>query len=1669
MSVIDEKILQMAFDNGNFEKNIAVSQKSLDMFKKSLDFSNVTTGLSTIAKTISNSFDFSGVTNGIQGIGSQFSALESIAFGFFSRIGIMAFDAGRKMVEALTIDPIKTGFREYETQINAVQTILANTSSKGTTLDQVNEALDELNVYADKTIYNFTQMTKNIGTFTAAGVDLETSTKAIKGIANLAAVSGSTSEQASRAMYQLSQAIAAGRVNLQDWNSVVNAGMGGTVFQNALMETAEAMGIAVDRTKNFRETISAKGDGWLTSDVLLKTLEKFTGDMTEAELAAQGYSKSQIKSIMKMGETANDAATKVKTFTQLWETTTEFVQSGWTQSWEYVIGDFEEAKELLTSISKAFEEILGPSIEARNNVLKFWHDMGGRDKLVNAINNSFEALKWNLAPITNAFNDILPALSGQKLMRISTIIEDISKKLKLPEKELMKLEIISRGLFSIVDILIMGIKSFLEAVKPDFESLSDEFDNILTKVTELSRSIWNFRDELKKNKGTDAFFGKIVTGISKLFKMFPNLSGRFASSFTVIKNVLGDVYGYISEIFSRIGNALKFWVDFGGLYDIFLGLSNVVGALFYNIQPLLHVLSSLFEMPDLSGNKMKRVTTAFLNFSKSLKLSTQTMLKLESIGHGFIAFIEIIIETVKAVAKAFSPLIKEISGPVKGAFSNLGDFLLSAASKFSSYLIRLRDDIKKNDSIYKSITEFVSKIKTFFTRIYTATDEMLKKLTGLGIEDVVSGILSGISNLFVKFWNIIDSVLSNKAVADIFDFLLLNIPIVYEHLIELAPVAFEAIGRIAEAIGKLWRAFVGNGSMEDVTGSLGLLNTLLVGLTVLDIRKFVKDLPDTFSNITTAFTGVPGAINTCLNSISNFFKTMSKSQEEKIIRGIATSVLMLAIAMFILSTIDVPHIIVAFGAIEGLFISLTKAFAAMSQTMTAGTAVKTIGVMGVVIFQIAKSVLVMSIAVAILASLNIGKMWSAVGAITVLMGIIAAMAYLIPRFMKFGTAADALRKSSLGFIFIAVAVLILATAVKKLAKLDIGAMWSAVGAIAVLTAVLVLAARFAESDFGGIIGILLIAVAVSIVAKSVKTLAKIDTKAMWSATIAIGILMLALTGIAALAKNDLGGMIGVLIMAVAVSIVSKAVKKLADIDTKAMWNAVIAIAALMLALTLIAKMASADPKAIVGILVMAIAVIIMASAIAIIATSLKLLSTISVDQMLVAVGGLAALLLIFIGLGALAMAVPEIVAGMYAMAGALLALGAAVFLTGAGVFLLATGLVMLGASYGVIGLTIIALAEAVATAIPIIIDGVLNGLIHLLQRITELLPTLQETVQTLVLALIEAAINTLFLGLPMIIDFVSEFWDENGDSIMEGLKTAWDNFWVWISDNLPIWWANFKEDWSSGWDDIVAQVSIWWNDFWTNWEEGWGDIKDMWTQFWTQVAEKFVDIMENFWDNWKSGGEDIINGIKAGIQWAWDHTLVGYIVGIAGDLLGVFNMAEEIHSPSKKFAESGKMIMAGLQQGIDDGSDSVYSTITDVGNTMSGILTPSLFKNVSDTMYSSVPATLVPDLDATNVYTGANKISSMFASTSFKMADVNGKLVSDNLQYQLDQSKARIYNDSKVVDSIKALGNDIMNLNESMAQQKVYLDTGAMVGAMAGPMDKALGSRQIRSKRGGGR
>lgn len=474
---VDTRVVEMQFDNKQFEKGVRTSITSLEELRKELKLDNITSSLEQITNRFS--------TMGIVGM----TAIQDITRS--------AIRGGKQMIDSLYIDPAKTGFNEYETQMNAVQTILANTSKDGVGIEKVNQKLDELNAYADKTIYNFSEMTRNIGTFTAAGVDIDTSTNAIKGIANLAAVSGSTSQQASTAMYQLSQAIAAGSVKLQDWNSVVNAGMGGEVFQDALMRTGKLMRSKLPKDAkemfdalqkgevSFRESLSS---GWITDDILTHTLATFTGDMTEDQLLKFGYSNAEVEEILKMGQTAQDAATKVKTLTQLFDTLKEAMGSGWAQSWELIVGDFEEAKELFTSISDYFSASISKAAESRNRMLENWKYMGGRQALIDSFWNMAEAIDNVKEAIGGVFKEFFPPMNALQLTNMTFSLEHFTEKVKAltEDTEVMGkvtgvVRKFAQGLAFGRDMIIKGISGFSdlgEKFKGFGEGLGAAFEHV---------------------------------------------------------------------------------------------------------------------------------------------------------------------------------------------------------------------------------------------------------------------------------------------------------------------------------------------------------------------------------------------------------------------------------------------------------------------------------------------------------------------------------------------------------------------------------------------------------------------------------------------------------------------------------------------------------------------------------------------------------------------------------------------------------------------------------------------------------------------------------------------------------------------------------------------------------------------------------------------------------------------------------------------------------------------------------------------------------------------------------------------------------------------------------------------------------------------------------------
>ena len=716
---IDERVVSMQFDNKHFEKNVSATMSTLDKLKEKLKFTGATKGLETV-NTAANKVNMNGLGSAVETVHAKFSALEVMGVTALANITNSAVNAGKRIVSALTIDPIKTGFQEYETQINAVQTILANTSSKGTTIDDVNLALEELNKYADKTIYNFTEMTRNIGTFTAAGIDLDTSVNAIQGIANLAAVSGSTSQQASTAMYQLSQALAAGTVKLMDWNSVVNAGMGGQVFQDALKETARAHGIAIDdiieKQGSFRESLS---EGWITSEILTETLQKFTlttEGLTDAQIEAnremlrsKGYTEAQIDEIFKLGKTATDAATKVKTFTQLWDVIKESAQSGWSQTWKIIVGDFEEAKNLLTPLSDFMTGVINSFSEARNKLLE------------GALGKTFTGLVDKVEGITAPIKD-----SAESVKEVVDSVKDYAR---------------------VVDEILSGKWGDGQERWNKLAEAGYDWAHAQNLVNEkLGDATRHQTDYTEAQKSSVSIRKKSNKQIAKTLELMLDLSDAELEAKGVTEDQI-KALRELGEISYKTGIPIRELIEnidkIDGRYLLINSFKNVGQGLVSVFKAMGDAWKEIF--PPMTSDQLFDIIAGLHKLSTYMVVSEETADKLQ--------------RTFKGVFAAFDIVLTVLGGPLKLAFraitSTLGAFdlnILDVTANIGDAIVEFNDWI---DSIF-DFSDIMKKIPEYVNNISEAISGWLDGLKET--DDMSQYIVDSISKAFDG----VESALSDK-------------------------------------------------------------------------------------------------------------------------------------------------------------------------------------------------------------------------------------------------------------------------------------------------------------------------------------------------------------------------------------------------------------------------------------------------------------------------------------------------------------------------------------------------------------------------------------------------------------------------------------------------------------------------------------------------------------------------------------------------------------------------------------------------------------------------------------------------------------------------------------------------------------------------------------------
>ena len=1280
-TTVDNRVVEMRFDNKHFESNVQTSLSTIEKLKQSLNFSNVSKSFDNL-NSASRRFDISPMSAGIETVRAKFSALEVMGVTALANITNSAVNAGKRMVSALTIDPIKTGFSEYETKINAVQTIMSNTASKGTTMADVTKTLNELNVYADKTIYNFAEMTRNIGTFTAAGVGLEDSAAAIQGIANLAAASGSTSQQASTAMYQLSQALAAGKVQLMDWNSVVNAGMGGEKFQEALKATAREHGIAVDdminKAGSFRESLKK---GWITTDVLNDTLKKFTvegaKEYADAMVKSGKYTKEQADALVAEAEAMNDAATKVKTFTQLWDTMKESVQSGWAQTWELLIGDFEEAKEMLSSLSDFFGGIIEKFSHARNYVLEsaLGKTITGLGDKLNAVGKVAEPIKEAadaVKDLGDIVNKVIVGDFGNGADRIKALTEAGYDYATVQNKVNEKLGSTFRHTEKVTGAQKENADAAKEQTDATIELNDEEKERLkgLLKMTEAELKAKGYTDEqieALRELGEQA--KKLGVPIDDFIDNLDKLNGRFLliNGFKNIGRALVTVFTTLGNAWNKVFNPPTLDEQADGLFNVITAFSRFTSKLVPtgdDVEKLTRTFEGLFAALDIiltiTGGGLR---VAFELFKAVLSVLDIDILDITAaVGDAIVGFKEWLDKTLD-----FTGAIEYIAPIIAGAVTAVRDWVdenVDLAAAFDTVVSTVKgaidgfrgwiDSLKESENLPKDIADGIvngfGKALDFVGKVIGELGKSLVDGFNGVPGDCIAGFVNGIWE-GIKVAGQVVFELGKTILAKIKEVLGIHSPskeffeIAWNCITGFINGLWDAVSGLVKNVWDIGKGLldsfaegVQNGQIDFGTIFAGVVSGGLV-LGFLKIADGIKNIGSAFEGLGDLFEGA-GKV---LNSFSGVLKSVSFGIKAEAIKSIATAIAILAGSLFVLTLADPERLKAAGVALGVLMAGMMGLIAVLGKTSkSVGDGLEQtfdVAKIAGLVLAITGAMVLMAYAAKIMGDLKPDAFNQGLIGVAAFAVIITALIYMTQ------TAGPMIGQIGTTMLAIAGAMILMAYAVKTMGDLNDAAMGKGMLAIVGFFGIiaLLIVVSQAAGPFVGQIGasILSIAGAMVLMGLVVKALGSLDptilqqgVDALWSFVLIIGVLAV----IVSIAGGKSASGIGVALLGIAgaIAILAIVAVALSYVDVDALNGgifAVLKLAGIVAALVVIVGLLGNDaPKIAATILAISIAIGVLAA----IAVVLSFINPATLENGINAVASLALIMTMLIAVTSIA-------------------------------------------------------------------------------------------------------------------------------------------------------------------------------------------------------------------------------------------------------------------------------------------------------------------------------------------------------------------------------------------------------------------------------------------------
>ncbi len=1438
-TTIEREIVQMVFEAKEFRKGIRESIEELADLKKSFEMDSAQRSMADLQK--SSDIDFSVMADGISSINAKMSLMGIAAAAVIANIATSILSMGKSLADSLLLTPLKQGMQEYETQLNAVQTILANTKKAGTTLEDVTVALDELNTYADLTIYNFTQMVDSIGKFTTAGVDLDTSVAAIKGIANAAALSGANANQAATAMYQLSQAISSGTVRLQDWMSVENASMGGQIFRDSLIETARMHGTAVDamieKNGSFRASLS---EGWLSSEILLDTLAKFTGDLTDEQLRSIGYTEEQIEGILELGQMANDAATKVKTLTQLKDTMAEALGSGWSQTWAIVLGDFNEAKELWGAVANFFGDIIAESSDARNELLAEWKAFGGRGIAIKAFFNILEAGKNILSVIGEAFGDIFRSLNAFDLLRITVAFLVFSQKLKMASTHLNRFKNFIRGIAAAFDIVLMVAKAVIKPIAEFVKTLIPGSDSVLDLASNVGMAVTRFREFAIETDLFDNIVANVIRSVGDFIKQLRELVDSFFDL-----EVVNDVVEWMRGL--ERGDFVKVW------------------------RTILNVLMAVLAPFYL------------------LALAARNL------------YIEIVkLEVVQRIIEYFRSISWE---GIKNAFAGIADGIEDIVNnvKNSELVGKFIELFQTFDG--RRISQFFADAKENFKELGGIVSTVREAFGGLGVD--TEGLTSGISDIGAT---------------------------------------------ISEALGKILDYLIDNAKNVDYAQLFDIINKGLLAGLILSIRSVFKKgfLGNLFGE------DLEEGVGDILESMEGTLTSFQNNIRADTLQKIAIAIAVLAGSIFLMTLIDSTKLALATGAIVVMLTALFGAAGAMRLIKTTD-AIK--GAVAIVGLSIALSIA--AIALRAVSGLDPEELERGLTAMAV--GLAALVVSMNALSTKGG--GKGLLKTIGILVGLGVALLILSLAISRFGEMDPDVLAQGLAGISaslalLVTSMVILSKLGDKKMLSAAAAIIVMSAALIVLGVSVSSFGEMDVDTLIQGLESIGIVLGGFAIFSRLVRP--GGMIqaaaGITIMSGALLIMAMAVKSFAAISWDELLRGLVGMGVALLLLVLAANAMS-------GALAGAAAMIIMSIAVLAIAGALKLLSTLSWEELALALVALAAT---FIILGLAGAILTPVVPTLLLLGVAMLLIGVGAALMGLGLLLAATGLVALAGSAAAIAAAIGVVGGAIIELLPKIAVAIVEALAAFLATMAEKMPIIIESMHTIILGMIKAVSELIPDIVVVILEMILAILTAISERLPDLIQAGYDillAFLNGIGDNIA---------------DVIAAGLRVLTEFIAGIEDGIPDLVDQAFSLMLTFLEAIADSIEEYMPKIVDAGIRIGEGIVDGLVQA----IVGGLGAVAGAVTSLARSALEAlrnvflnESPSRATYKIAKNVVQGFVNGINDNVKEVKTAFKDLGREAQKGITPLIQTLSEDMAFSPI---ITPVLDLNNFDAGVVMLNKAF-------------------------------------------------------------------------------------------